>query len=663
MESQRFVSIASSGLPNKNSSSYNSYYPRSYLQQTSAPLYRFAPNDNLSMGYQNTLSNSYYRGNDYVNYAPSTLQLNSNYGSNSCINPNSNFYMPFYMGYPNHNGSIHNNIDSELYKKPEYSYASLIAQAINDSTIKKRFTKVKRKESIPGKGHLWAITKGYENFFSEGHFKSFKTKSKLIATQDKTQSDLKDSVKNIKTDANDDNNSLTSKDSVLTSSATESESSESTDKTLKVDFDHSTSNNNLSSLSADLKPLKKTDDPYAFSDLSSKFKPDLFSRKKVLPKRHGSATPVSNQPNKRKFDSDFNYSYSIPTTDSDVTHTNALKKSCTEMGHTRAGSISCLNFSKNYDTAKLSKNNISAASVQYDNSDLFKFDQEFLNSEINQKNTADFLPRFVSKGTFADPPIVSQPTNMNYQMDEVLNLSFFNKFKGLDYSTYPQMDIYPSKVDFDAYGSMDNNMPVSLDSNLLFLSNHNNHSATNSLISNSTLISPPIESSPELLQNSTSHPTRNYNLNGLPTIDTKFDNSLNFDLNAIYSAQQLTASTTTLINGGDNFFNLKDNHDQENASNFGLKPVDNFELGLEAYNLYMPITGIYYKKNILYYHLINKTKPPLLPASISMRLVGKLLGEELKLSSTRIRKYLNILCVKTTLATATFLNAISLYAI
>ncbi|PVU89039.1 hypothetical protein BB561_005590, partial [Smittium simulii] len=32
------------------------------------------------------------------------------------------------------------------------------------------------------------------------------------------------------------------------------------------------------------------------------------------------------------------------------------------------------------------------------------------------------------------------------------------------------------------------------------------------------------------------------------------------------------------------------------------------------------------------------TKPPLLPASISMRLVGKLLGEELKLSSTRIRK-------------------------
>ncbi|PVU93029.1 hypothetical protein BB561_003491 [Smittium simulii] len=54
------------------------------------------------------------------------------------------------------------------------------------------------------------------------------------------------------------------------------------------------------------------------------------------------------------------------------------------------------------------------------------------------------------------------------------------------------------------------------------------------------------------------------------------------------------------------------------------------------------------------------TKPPILPASISMRLVGKLLGEELKLSSTRIRKDSTVLCVKTTLATAKFLNAIAL---
>ncbi|PVU95872.1 hypothetical protein BB561_001568, partial [Smittium simulii] len=51
---------------------------------------------------------------------------------------------------------------------------------------------------------------------------------------------------------------------------------------------------------------------------------------------------------------------------------------------------------------------------------------------------------------------------------------------------------------------------------------------------------------------------------------------------------------------------------------------------------------------------------PLLPASISMRLVGKLLGEELKLSSTEIRKDPSVLCVKTTLATAKFLNAIAL---
>ncbi|PVU93505.1 hypothetical protein BB561_003249 [Smittium simulii] len=54
------------------------------------------------------------------------------------------------------------------------------------------------------------------------------------------------------------------------------------------------------------------------------------------------------------------------------------------------------------------------------------------------------------------------------------------------------------------------------------------------------------------------------------------------------------------------------------------------------------------------------TKPPILFASISMRLVGKLLGEELKLSSTRIHKDPTVLCVKTTLATAKFLNAITL---
>ncbi|PVU89160.1 hypothetical protein BB561_005515 [Smittium simulii] len=54
------------------------------------------------------------------------------------------------------------------------------------------------------------------------------------------------------------------------------------------------------------------------------------------------------------------------------------------------------------------------------------------------------------------------------------------------------------------------------------------------------------------------------------------------------------------------------------------------------------------------------TKPSLLSASISMRLVDKLLEEELKLSSTRIRKDPTVLCVKTTLATAKFLNAIAL---
>ncbi|PVU90963.1 hypothetical protein BB561_004636 [Smittium simulii] len=53
-------------------------------------------------------------------------------------------------------------------------------------------------------------------------------------------------------------------------------------------------------------------------------------------------------------------------------------------------------------------------------------------------------------------------------------------------------------------------------------------------------------------------------------------------------------------------------------------------------------------------------KPPLLSASISMSLLGNLLGEELKLSSTRIRKDPTVLCFKTTLATAKFFNAIAL---
>ncbi|PVU93761.1 hypothetical protein BB561_003049, partial [Smittium simulii] len=54
------------------------------------------------------------------------------------------------------------------------------------------------------------------------------------------------------------------------------------------------------------------------------------------------------------------------------------------------------------------------------------------------------------------------------------------------------------------------------------------------------------------------------------------------------------------------------------------------------------------------------TKPPLLPASISTRLVGKLPEEVLKLSSTRIRKDPTVFCVKTTLETVKFLNAIAL---
>ncbi|PVU93375.1 hypothetical protein BB561_003311 [Smittium simulii] len=54
------------------------------------------------------------------------------------------------------------------------------------------------------------------------------------------------------------------------------------------------------------------------------------------------------------------------------------------------------------------------------------------------------------------------------------------------------------------------------------------------------------------------------------------------------------------------------------------------------------------------------TKPPLLPASISMRLVGKLLGKELIIKSTSICMDPTILCVKTTLEKVKFSNTIAL---
>ncbi|OMJ09120.1 Forkhead box protein L1 [Smittium culicis] len=110
-------------------------------------------------------------------------------------------------------------VESSFYKKPDYSYASLIAQALNDSPTKKKtlneiyefilekypyyrshegwqnsirhnlslhkgFSKSKREQSIPGKGHFWSITPGYEKFYSDGHFKSFKSKSKDILSSD-----------------------------------------------------------------------------------------------------------------------------------------------------------------------------------------------------------------------------------------------------------------------------------------------------------------------------------------------------------------------------------------------------------------------------------------------------------------------------------------------
>ncbi|PVU86420.1 hypothetical protein BB561_006712, partial [Smittium simulii] len=56
----------------------------------------------------------------------------------------------------------------------------------------------------------------------------------------------------------------------------------------------------------------------------------------------------------------------------------------------------------------------------------------------------------------------------------------------------------------------------------------------------------------------------------------------------------------------------------------------------------------------------GEKKPPLLPDSILMGLVGKLQGEDLKHISKKICNAPTVLCVKTTLAIAKFLNAIAL---
>ncbi|KAI8323110.1 fork head transcription factor, partial [Martensiomyces pterosporus] len=90
--------------------------------------------------------------------------------------------------------------------KPDYSYASLIAQSLKDAQMQRRtlngiyewiqehfpyyrtrqnwqnsirhnlslnkgFMKVKRDETHPGKGSFWTFTPGYETCLNSGHFK------------------------------------------------------------------------------------------------------------------------------------------------------------------------------------------------------------------------------------------------------------------------------------------------------------------------------------------------------------------------------------------------------------------------------------------------------------------------------------------------------------
>ncbi|KAJ2725485.1 Forkhead box protein I2 [Coemansia sp. Benny D115] len=97
-------------------------------------------------------------------------------------------------------------------EKPEFSYASLIAQSLEDAPMQRRtlngiyewiqenfpyyrtrqnwqnsirhnlslnkgFMKVKRDEAHPGKGSFWTFTPGYESFLNSGHFKPVRSRS------------------------------------------------------------------------------------------------------------------------------------------------------------------------------------------------------------------------------------------------------------------------------------------------------------------------------------------------------------------------------------------------------------------------------------------------------------------------------------------------------
>ncbi|PVU94700.1 hypothetical protein BB561_002333 [Smittium simulii] len=103
----------------------------------------------------------------------------------------------------------------------------------------------------------------------------------------------------------------------------------------------------------------------------------------------------------------------------------------------------------------------------------------------------------------------------------------------------------------------------------------------------------------------------------------------------------------------------KYNYDGDVAGSLTIIPETVEDMSLE-FGLWQALRACILAQYINIYIAQVATKPPILPASISMRLVGKLLGKELKLSSTRICKDLTVLCVKTTLATANFLNAIAI---
>ncbi|OMH83413.1 Forkhead box protein L1 [Zancudomyces culisetae] len=188
--------------PSSNVSQFNS---ATYKANTIKP--EFYSRASGASGFNNTMMMS----SGYVNYQE-MLSLRG-YGFNRYY-PTQGGYYKDQLGFTNRARYSQQASDSGFLNKPDYSYASLIAQALDDSADKRKtlndiyewilkkypyfkdhqgwqnsirhnlslnkgFTKVKRGDSIPGKGSFWTFTPGYEKMLVDGVFKTIRSRAKI----------------------------------------------------------------------------------------------------------------------------------------------------------------------------------------------------------------------------------------------------------------------------------------------------------------------------------------------------------------------------------------------------------------------------------------------------------------------------------------------------